>query len=63
MSESMYFALGGAFFGFVASFTILSKDWAVMVAEQPWRIVRKTEMRMRRCRPRDTSGNKVVVIR
>lgn len=47
MSGSMYFALGGAFFGFVASFTILSKDWAVMVVEQLWRLVRKMEMRMR----------------
>lgn len=47
MSGSMYFALGGAFFGFVASFTILSKDWAVMVFEQPGRLVRKMEMRMR----------------
>lgn len=59
MSGSMYFAFGGAFFGFVASFTILSKDWAVMVVDQPWSFVKRMEMRMRCGRMERCGGNNV----
>lgn len=59
MSESMYFAFGGAFFGFVASFTSLSKDWAVMVVDRLWSFVKRMEMRMRCGRMERCGGNNV----